>query len=350
MHDALTPHDRVRLTFAGRESDRVPVLDLTRSEYETESARNAPRSVPGSSFCLLATDLTPRYPVQILAQDSDDIVKTTPYGSVMRVSASGAAAPRIEDYALKTRRDWELLAPRLQPGRDRVEWEALGAAYEAARANGLYVALPSRAGFEACAALMGRETLLDLLSVDPGLVCEVAETQAGLLTGTADLLLAEGYRLDAALLFDEMAGSKGPFLELKSYRDTLAPIHRRLVDFFHARDMKVILYSGGDLRILLPELLDAGLDCLGPLEVAAGMDLPVLMLNYGADLAFLGGIDRRALQDPDPAVLEGEIARKVSSGMVNGRYIAGLDGPLPPGISVEQYARVAELLAKHGKY
>jgi uroporphyrinogen decarboxylase len=91
-------------------------------------------------------------------------------------------------------------------------------------------------------------------------------------------------------------------------------------------------------------------DCLGPLEVAAGMDLPVLKLNYGADLAFLGGIDQRALSNPSPAALEREVANKLNAGMVKGRYIAGLDGPLPPDTPAEEYARFAELLAKYGKY
>jgi uroporphyrinogen decarboxylase len=350
MHDTPAPCDRVRLSLAGREPDRVPILNISRSDCETETAGNAPCTLPGSSICLLTTDLTPRYPVQILEQDGDEIVRTTPYGSVMRVSASRAAPPQILNYAVKTRRDWGLLAPRMEPGRDRVDWEALRTAYETAHAAGLYRALWSRAGFEACEALMGPGTLRDLISVDAGLVREVAETQAGLLTGMADLLLAEGYELDAALLFDEMAGIRGPLFPLRRYREALAPVHRRLADFFHARGMKVILYAGGDLRLLIPELLDTGFDCLGPLEVAAGMDLPTLKLNYGADLAFLGGVDRRALSHPDRAVLEREIASKVRAGMVNGRYIAGFDGPLPGDIPLEQLARAAELLATYGKY
>lgn len=346
MQPSPAPHDRVRLVLAGREPDRVPILDLVPFEPEAQIAGSA----PGSSICLLVVDLTPRYPVQILEQDGDDIVRTTPYGSVMRVSVGRAAPPKIVDYPVKTRRDWKRLAPRLEPGRDRVDWEAFGTAYEAARAAGLYLALAANTGFEACAALMGPAPVLDLMGADPGLVREVAQTQARLLTGMADFLLAEGYEIDGVLLFDEIAGRRGPFFSLKNYRETLGPLHRRLSDFFHARNMAVILYSGGDLRLLIPELLEAGLDCLGPLEVAAGMDLPVLKLNYGTELTLLGGIDRRALSHPDPAVLEREVASKVSAGMVNGRYIAGLDGPLPFGAPAGQVARLAQLLAKHGKY
>jgi hypothetical protein len=80
------------------------------------------------------------------------------------------------------------------------------------------------------------------------------------------------------------------------------------------------------------------------------MNLPFLKLNYGADLAFLGGIDRRALEHPDPAFLEREIAVKVRAGMVNGRYIAGFDGPLPAGMPADRYARASELLDTYGKY
>jgi uroporphyrinogen decarboxylase len=189
-----------------------------------------------------------------------------------------------------------------------------------------------------------------MIGADPGLIHDMADAHASLLAGVAELLLTGGCALDGILLFDDLADKRGLLFLQERFRQVLAPVFRRLTAFFHDRGLKVVYYSGGDLRVLVPDLVETELDCLGPLEVAAGMDLPVLKINYGADLAFLGGIDRRALHNPDPAVLEREIASKVTTGMVNGRYITGFDGPLPADTQPEQYARAARLLARYGKY
>jgi len=345
-----TPGNRVLSALAGREPDRVPIFDIYSVEHTSASMETLPRTTFESAICLLSADLTPRYPVQVLEGDGETTVQTTPYGGVCRVAADRAAPPEIVDYPVKSRPDWGFLARRLEVAPDRADWVALGPAQERARAAGLCVALAAPVGFALCSAYSGARKVADLMGADPGLVREMADAHASLLTGMADLLLAGGCELDVLFLFDNVADRRGLLVPPERYRKIFAPAGRNLADFFHDRGLKVIFYSGGDLRLLIPDLLETGLDCLGPLEVAAGMDLRILKLNYGADLAFLGGIDRRALHNPDGAILEREVAAKVSVGMVNGRYIAGFDGELPASMPAEQYARAIELLEKHGKY
>ena len=347
---APTPQFRVRGALEGREPDRVPVFDICSEEYTVVSAVNSLRTTPGSAICLLSADLTPRYPVQVLDRDGATTVQTTPYGGACRVAVNHAGPPEIVDYAVKSRADWVFVARRLEVTPERADWDILGPAYQQARAAGLCVAFAAPMGFNACAMYAGAETTQDMMGADPGLVRDMAEAHAGLLSGTADLLLAGGCELDVVLLFDDLADRRAPHFSAGRYRKIFAPAYSRLTDFFHGRGVKVIVYSGGDIRLLVPDLVASGVDCIGPLEAAAGMDLRVLKLNFGADLAFLGGIDRRVLRDPDAAVLEREVASKVSAGMVNGRYIAGFDGPLPAGIPADRYTRAVELLAKHGKY
>jgi uroporphyrinogen decarboxylase len=348
MDAAPTPRFRVRRALEGREPDRVPVFDISSEEYTAGSAVNSLRTTPGSAICLLSADLTPRYVVQVLERDGGTTVQTTHYGNVCRVFVDHAGPPEIVDYAVKSRADWVFVARRLDVTPDRADWDLLGPAYQQARAEGLCVAFAAPMGFTACAMYAGAESLKDMVSADPGLVRDMVEVHAGLLRGMAEVLLAGGCDLDVVLLFDDMADRRAPHFPPVRYREVFAHGYRRLTDFFHGRGVKAIVYSSGDIRPLVPDLVASGVDCLGPVEAAAGMDLRVLKLNYGADLAFLGGIDRRALRER--AALEREIANKVSAGMVNGRYIAGFDGPLSAGIPVEQYAQAAELLAKYGKY
>jgi hypothetical protein len=348
MNGSPTPLYRVRRALDGREPDRVPVFDICSEQHTVVSVVNSLRTTPESAISLLFADLTPRYPVQVLDWDAGTTVRTTPYGGVCRVFDNDAGPPEMATYAVKSRADWAFLARRLEVAPDRADWDVLRPAYQRARAAGLCVGFAAPMGFEACAAYSGAQTVQDMMGGDPGLVRDMAEAHAGLLSGMADVLLTGGCDLDVVLLFDDLADRRGPHFPPDRYREIFVPVYRRLTDFFHSRNMKVIVYSGGDIRLLVPDVVASGADCLGPLEVAAGMNLRVLKLNYGADLAFLGGIDRRALRDR--IILEREVASKVGAGMVNGRYIAGFDGPLPAGIPAEQYACAAELLAKYGKY
>jgi uroporphyrinogen decarboxylase len=98
----------------------------------------------------------------------------------------------------------------------------------------------------------------------------------------------------------------------------------------------------------MPRFLEDGLDCLQPLEVKASMDLLNLKREYGQRLAFMGGIDVRAMADPDPKVIEKEIKAKISVAKEGGGYIYHSDHSVPNNVSFDQYRRVMELVQKYG--
>ncbi|MBT5873041.1 MAG: hypothetical protein HOH43_06445, partial [Candidatus Latescibacteria bacterium] len=123
-----------------------------------------------------------------------------------------------------------------------------------------------------------------------------------------------------------------------------------ICDFFHRHDMPVILHSCGNIKELIPLLLEAGFDCIQPVEVKAGMDLVELKALFGDDMAFMGGIDVRAMSDSDPDVIEKEIREKIEVAKQGGGYIYHSDHSVPKDVSFEQYLRVMELVQKHGIY
>jgi uroporphyrinogen decarboxylase len=134
------------------------------------------------------------------------------------------------------------------------------------------------------------------------------------------------------------------------YEEFFFPHDRRVCDFFKARGMPVILHSCGNVKSLIPRLIDAGYTCLQPLEVKAGMDLIELKKEYGQALAFMGGIDVRKMSDPDPRVIEHEIATKVPAAMQGGGYVYHSDHSVPDAVSLAQYRRVLELVHRYGTY
>jgi uroporphyrinogen decarboxylase len=134
------------------------------------------------------------------------------------------------------------------------------------------------------------------------------------------------------------------------YKELIWPHDKRVCSFFAARNMPVILHTCGRVTALIPQLIEAGYACLQPLEVKAGMDLVALKKEYGQDLAFMGGIDVRAMSDSDPRAIEHEIATKIPAAMRGGGYIYHSDHSVPDTVSLERYRYVMELVRRHGLY
>jgi uroporphyrinogen decarboxylase len=101
---------------------------------------------------------------------------------------------------------------------------------------------------------------------------------------------------------------------------------------------------------LIPRFVEDGLDCLQPLEVKAGMDLLDLKRQYGRSLAFMGGIDVRAMADPDPKAIEEEVKAKVSGARKGGGYIYHSDHSVPNNVGFDRYRRVMELVREYGTW
>jgi uroporphyrinogen decarboxylase len=80
------------------------------------------------------------------------------------------------------------------------------------------------------------------------------------------------------------------------------------------------------------------------------MDLVELKKQYGEVLAFMGGIDARKMGHPDPAVIEQEIATKVTVAKQGGGYIFHSDHSIPDNVSFSQYQRVIGLAHTYGTY
>lgn len=65
---------------------------------------------------------------------------------------------------------------------------------------------------------------------------------------------------------------------------------------YHSRGLKVIFHSDGFILPIVPDLIDAGVDALAPIEIGAGLDLQHLKDSFGDRVAFVGGVDLRKLR------------------------------------------------------
>jgi uroporphyrinogen decarboxylase len=133
------------------------------------------------------------------------------------------------------------------------------------------------------------------------------------------------------------------------YKDLLYPSHRRLMGYFVSRNLPIVYHSDGDIRQIIPLLIDAGVRCIQPIETKANMDLLALKREYGDRLVLMGGVDyeRVAL---GPAEAEEEIRKKVGEAKRGGGYIYHSDHSVPPTMGLKEYEGVLEMVRTYGRY
>ncbi len=124
-----------------------------------------------------------------------------------------------------------------------------------------------------------------------------------------------GEHIDIILFGDDLGMQTGPQISPAMYRELFKPRHATL--WRRAKELagvKVMLHSCGDLRALLPDLIEAGLDAVNPVQISCpGMDAAELKAEFGRDITFWGGgCDTQAiLPDATPEAVAGHVRAQV---------------------------------------
>ena len=102
---------------------------------------------------------------------------------------------------------------------------------------------------------------------------------------------AVGDSLDVILFGDDLGMQTGPKVSPAMYREFFKPRHQRLWTRAKAlAPVKVMLHCCGGVRELMPDLIEAGLDAINPVQISCrGMEAAGLKRDFGRDLTFWGG-------------------------------------------------------------
>jgi uroporphyrinogen decarboxylase len=127
------------------------------------------------------------------------------------------------------------------------------------------------------------------------------------------------------------------------FDDFIWPWFRRLTGQAKRRGYQVILHSCGSIYRVIPRLIDAGVNCLHPLQaMAANMDAVTLARDFGGRMAFLGGIDtQRILNLGTPGEVTAEV-RRVKTLLGPFFIVSPSHEALLPDVPPENVAAMAE--------
>ncbi len=103
-------------------------------------------------------------------------------------------------------------------------------------------------------------------------------------------------KLKAVLIGNDMGSQRGLMLSPDMIRRFVMPGCRKLVEQAHSYGLKVIYHSCGSIAEIIPDLIQAGVDVIHPMQaLAAGMDPLELHGQFGDKVAFCGGVDTQNL-------------------------------------------------------
>lgn len=348
--------ERILKTLRHEEPDRVPIHDSPwPSTVHRWHREGLPEDIPveeyfGYEMVMIGCDCTPRFPVEVLEKNENYITTRESTGAINRNRRDYASTPEIVDRPIKTKKDWPPIKERLYPDCTRVNWVMAFNTYSKARSEGKFICCSGGWGYDILQNYMRSDQLLVAMVEEPDWVKEMIDTLANLNLEMIKMMMDKGIKFDGAFFFNDMGYRNGLLFSPETYRRTHKEADEMVYSFCHENNMPVILHSCGCVKELIPDLIEIGLDCLQPLEVKAGMDLIELKKQYGEKLAFMGGIDVRAMADPDPRKIEEEIKTKFEIAKKGGGYIYHSDHSIPDNVSFSQYKHVMELVREYGKY
>ncbi len=136
------------------------------------------------------------------------------------------------------------------------------------------------------------DNFLMLLATEPARIHRFLDKLTELhLASLERFLRLVGEHIDVILFGDDLGMQTGPQISPPMYREFFKPRHKTLwTRAKQLADVKVMLHSCGDIRALLPDLIEAGLDATNPVQTSCpGMDARELKAEFGRELAFWGG-------------------------------------------------------------
>jgi hypothetical protein len=362
MTGPMTDRRRFLATMRYESRDRAPICDFGfwRETLPTWHEQGLPpHVVKGNTNAFFGVDygldevmaatgvdvgLMPHFPEVVLEDRGEQEVLQQWDGVQVLQRKDGSSIPLPLAHKLVDRDSWRKhYKPRLDPAnleRYPGDMDARIAAWSDPN-RAAVMALPCG---KLCGSLygwlrdwMGVEQVSFLVYDDPPLFEEMVSTIADCILGVFQRVLDTGAHFDACALWEDMCYNSGPLLSPRHVSRYLVPHYRRIADLVRSYGVDVIwIDCDGKIDDLVPLWLDAGVNCLFPVEVGTWGGDPIrFRQEYGRDLLMLGGFDKHILAKGRREI-EREVHR-LTPLVEEGGYIGFCDHRVPPDVPLDNY-------------
>jgi hypothetical protein len=273
---------------------------------------------------------------KVLEQREHSRVIQLPDGTIQEEKTEGIKTiPHYLKHSIANREDWNRFKERLNPktpGRRTVDYREIGQKLRTSdRPVGIWMGSffghhRDWAGFEGIAMMC-----LD----DRELVEEMIRTTTDLLVHELSAALSE-VEVDFAAGWEDICFRNGPIISPKMFGELVIPQVKRVTSLLRQHGVTVCWTDcDGDITQLVPLWLDAGINCMFPLEVHPGSDPVKYRKMFGKRILLRGGLEKYQLAHTKKEIVE-ELKR-VEHVVNEGGYIPHGDHRIPEDVPLENY-------------
>jgi hypothetical protein len=303
----MTKYERVLAAFDHQETDRVPLYDLLLNDdcieyftghyppYGEEGARLQAQAVDRMLDMARGVGVAPRQPPTDFTDDPA-LLEYARYGSLTyrqhAFDSYESAVDWVKDQVQQLGKwrehtDLNRIAENTRLSFKRLySWMSEDHVVCCLRQSGV--------GLDNIRGRMGLEYFSYLWVDDPGLISDYLELstdrEVAIIHAIADPDISPW-----ALTYGDIAMKDKLLHSPEWLRQEFIPRLKRLNDAYHENGIRCLFHSDGYLMEIMPDLIEADIDGINPIETVAGMSVAETYSLYGDRIFLTGGIDMSQL-------------------------------------------------------
>ena len=153
---------------------------------------------------------------------------------------------------------------------------------------------------------------------------------------------------------DDLGMQSGPQISLELYQAYIKPAHKKIYQYVKQNsDLFLFLHSCGSIYDFIPDLIDAGVDILNPVQFsAANMDSENLKEKFGDKITFWGGgVDtQKILPFGTPEEVSEQVEKQIKILSPGGGFVFAAVHNIQANAPIENIIKLFETVIKFREY
>lgn len=365
--------ERLRTALHHQEPDRVPISDFFWGGFIKRWRKELGLPEDANPYYYYDLDWIVTVPnmdpfirsFETLKENNEEVVVKTGFGAILRKKFS-APMPEFIDFETNTLEKLESLEfddpydkRRYCEGGDN-QIAGVGDGFERnsppwiETVKSLWPDFPVFGSIIECneclTRLIGPENNMLWIGMEPDRMGKVINRigQFYLDCAKAQIDIADGF-LDGFVIWGDVAYRNNLFFSPDYWRQYFKPWVKAIADYAHSKGLLVIYHGCGNVRKILPDFIEIGIDALNPLEAKADLDAVELRKEYGPKLGICGNSNIQIWEAGDTEQIRKEVLRKLNAAK-GGGYIFQSDHSVSSEVSGHTYDFIVKLVREYGNY
>ncbi len=191
------------------------------------------------------------------------------------------------------------------------------------------------------------KSFLDMAS-DPDMAHRIGRVTTDFNKAVIDIVHQIG--ADVVILDGDLTGNDHMLMSLDHYRRFIKPYKREIIDHAHAKGLKVVKHSDGNMWMLLDELIEIGFDGFHPVQPQC-MSMAEAKAHAEGRICLFGNVDcLDLLVFGTPEAVADATRDCILTGAPGGGHVLCSSNSLHPGVRPENALAMFRAAKKYGDY